>query len=199
MLLRSARIPCLAALFLYAAASAEVKPIIENERVIVWDLPAGQAMPDPIARHEFDVVKVSFARGSGTAVFERKGGKTATGPTAMRTMVIALKDHPVPPIPNKTGYPSAFPRPGVKKLIDNDRVVTWEYTWQPNVPTPLHFHDKDVVLVYLEDGSLKSTTPDGKSLVNDYSYGQIKFNPGNRSHTELLVKGQQHAIMTELK
>lgn len=55
------------------------------------------------------------------------------------------------------------------------------------------------MLVYLEDGSLSSTTPDGKVVVNDYSFGQIKFNPGNRSHTELLVNGQQHAIMTELK
>ena len=193
------RAACLAALLLPIAAASENKPIIENERVIVWDLPAGQNMPDTVARHEYDILKVSFMKGSGSALFERKGEKGTAAPTSMRTMVVAFKDHTVPPIPNKTGYPAAFPRPGVKKLIDNDRVTTWEYTWQPNVPTPLHFHDKDVVLVYLEDGSLSSTTPDGKVVVNDYKFGQIKFNPGNRSHTELLVKGTQHAIMTELK
>lgn len=194
-----ARIACLIALSVPIAVAADLKPVIENERVIVWDVPAGQNMPEAVVHHEYDLVKVSFTRGSGSAVFEKKGGKGTAGPTAMRTMVVALKEHPMPPITNKTGLASAFPRPGVKKLIDNDRIVTWEYTWQPNVPTPMHFHDKDVVLVYLDDGSLKSTTPEGKSVVNDYSYGQIKFNPGNRSHMELLVKGQQHAIMTELK
>jgi hypothetical protein len=199
MNLHPTRLTCLAALFLAMAVAGEIKPLIENERVIVWDVPAGQGMPDPVAHHEYDVLKVAFTRGSGAAVFERKGAKGNEGAASQRTMVVAFKDHTVPPIPNKTGYPPAFPRPGVKKLIDNDRITTWEYTWQPGVPTPLHFHDKDVVLVYLADGSLKSTTPDGRSLVNDYSFGQIKFNPGNRSHTELLVKGQQHAIMTELK
>jgi len=194
-----ARVSCLAALLLPLAIAAEIKPIIENERVIVWDVPAGQNMPDAIARHQYDVLKVSFAPNSGSAIFERKSDKGLTTTASMRTMVVAFKDHKVPPIPNTTGLPSAFPRPGVKKLIDNDRIVTWEYTWQPGVPTPVHFHDKDVVLVYLDDGALKSTTPDGKSVVNEYSFGQIKFNPGNRAHSELLVKGQQHAIMTELK
>src|SRR5579872_7361941 len=166
MNLHLARFSCLAALLLPPAIAGETKPIIENERVIVWDLPAGQSLPDAVAHHQYDVLKVSFTRGSGTAVFERKSDKGAASPTSMRTMVVAFKDHTVPPIANKTGYPSAFPRPGVKKLIDNDRITTWEYSWQPNVPTPLHFHDKDVVLVYLEDGSLSSTTPDGKVVVN---------------------------------
>jgi hypothetical protein len=197
MKLRPALFPSLAVLFLQLAFAADTKPIIENDRVIVWDLAAGQQLPE--AARQYDVVKVSFAHGSGSAVFEKKNEQSAPGPVSMRTMVVALKDYSVPPIPNKTGLPSAFPRPGVKKLIDNDRIVTWEYTWTPGVPTPMHFHDKDVVLVYLDDGALQSTTPDGKKVVNEYSYGQIKFNPGNRSHTELLVKGHQHAIMTELK
>lgn len=193
------QIACLTALLLQTAVAAELQPVIENERVIVWDVPAGGAMPDAIGHHQYDVVKVSFTHGGGSAVFERKGDKKITAPASMRTMVVALKDYKAPAIPNTTGLPPAFPRPGVKKLIDNDRITTWEYTWKQGEPTPVHFHDKDVVLVYLEDGSLKSTTPDGKSVVNDYSYGQIKFNRGNRAHSELLTKGQQHAIMTELK
>ncbi len=176
-----------------------MKPMIDNERVLVWDVPAGQNMPGPVARHEYDAVKIRFTRNSGTAIFEPKGSKTADSPGSMRTLVIALKDHPVPALQNTSGFALAFPRPGVKKLLDNDRIVTWEYTWQPGKPTPMHFHDKDVVLVYLDDGSLQSTTPDGENVVNDYSYGQIKFNARNRAHFELLVKGSQHAIMTELK
>jgi hypothetical protein len=39
----------------------------------------------------------------------------------------------VPPIENKSGYPLGFPRPGSKKLLENARVIVWDYTWQPLV------------------------------------------------------------------
>jgi hypothetical protein len=63
----------------------------------------------------------------------------------------------------------------------------------------MHFHDKDIVVVYRYDGSLESTTPDGKRVVNDYKPGSIWFNRGDRVHFETLVKGRQSAIMVELK
>src|SRR5512142_803992 len=106
-----ALVPCLAALFLQAAPAAEMKPMIDNERVLVWDIPAGQNMPGPVARHEYDVVKVSFQRNAGTAVFEPKSSKTAVAPASLRTLVIVLKDHPVPALPNTSGFADAFPRP----------------------------------------------------------------------------------------
>jgi len=57
----------------------------------------------------FDAVVVSLA---GGAVFLPKG----TAPKiAERSIVIDLKDHPVAPLANTTGYPLAFPRPGSKK------------------------------------------------------------------------------------
>lgn len=65
--------------------------------------------------------------------------------------------------------------------------------------TPMHFHDKDVVVVFLEDGDLSSTTPDGQVVVNSYTSGAARFNPRGRIHTETLVRGKQHAIITELK
>src|SRR5262249_23268223 len=45
----------------------------------------------------------------------------------------------------------------------------------------MHFHDKDVVVVFRYDGSLKSTTPDGKSVVNDYYVGFDSVQPGGSS------------------
>lgn len=63
----------------------------------------------------------------------------------------------------------------------------------------MHFHDKDVVVVFLEDGDLKSTTPDGKDVVNPYTSGTVRFNLRDRTHTETLVRGKQRAIITELK
>jgi hypothetical protein len=192
-----------ACLFSQAALSAqEPKPIIDNERVIVWLTDASQK-PAPVAQGDYDRVLVIYGKNTGSAMYVQKGKKGLASVLLAgkpeHTLIIGLKDHPVAPLPNKTKYPNAFPRPNVKKLIDNDRVTTWEYTWEPGVPTPMHFHDKDVVVVYLDEGSLKSTTPDGASVINDYTYGLVKFNPRDRTHTELLTKGTQHAIMTELK
>jgi len=144
----------LCAMLFQSAPQTALKPIIENDRVAVWDvIGATAAQPS-------DAVVVSL---SGSAVFLPEG---TTPNVAGRSIMIDLKDHPVTAIANTTSYPLAFPRPGSKKIFENARVIVWDYTWTPDAPTPMHFHDKDVVVVYLDDGDLKSTTPDGKVVVN---------------------------------
>jgi hypothetical protein len=170
-----------------AGSPAAQKPIIDNDRVTVWDL-TGSASAQPT-----DAVVISL---SGNAAFLPKG----TAPNLDgRSIVIDLKNHPAPVYTNTTIYPLAFPRPGSKKLLENDRVIVWDYTWTPGIPTPMHFHDKDVVVVFLQDGDLKSTTPEGNDVVSSYKRGTTRFNPGGRTHTETLVLGNQRAIITELK
>jgi hypothetical protein len=186
-----------------------LKPVIENERVAVWDV------TDSPAVQPLDAVVVSL---SGKAAFVPKGAtphiagvkiarvKSAAQKNAVagqknteRFIVIDLKDDPVAPIENPTGYPLAFPRPGSKKILENARVIVWDYTWTSGEPTPMHFHDKDVVVIYLDDGDLQSTTPDGQIVMNPYRFGMVKFNLRDRTHTETLIRGKQHAIITELK
>ena len=169
-----------------AASQTAPKPIIDNERVTVFDVTSAGSQPS-------DAVVVSAA---GKAAFVQKGMEPKIDG---RSFVIDLKNHPVAPIENKTGYPVGFPRPGSVKVLENDRVIVWDYTWAPGVPTPMHFHDKDVVVVFLQDGDLKSTSPDGKSVVNEYKAATVRFSPRDRTHTETLVRGQQRAIITELK
>jgi hypothetical protein len=170
-----------------SASPTSTKPVIDNERVSVLDV------SDSTPAQPTDAVVVSL---SGSAAFVPKG----TAPTINgHSFVIDLKDHSVPPIENKSGYQAAFPRPGSKKLFENDKVIVWDSTWTPGVATPMHFHDKDVVVVFLEDGDLKSTTPDGKETVNKYTPGTVRFNKGNRTHSETLINGKQRAIITELK
>jgi hypothetical protein len=166
------------------------QPSIDNERVIVWDTTS------PLAPAEHDFVAVSLS-GKRRVMFGHKGG--IPGVAGSRTVVISLKDYPVAPISNNSGYPNAFPRARAKKLLENDRVVVWSYSWNLDEPTPMHFHDKDVVVVYQEDTALKSTTPDGKSVVNEYKTRDIRFNRRDRVHTELLVRGTGSAVITELK
>jgi len=191
------------------------KPIIDNDRVTVWDVTweknelsfAGAGDHDAVTVYrsggDFKTPSGVVTRKTGEAVFRPKGASASekwvgTG-TPPQTTEIALKDPQTPPIPNTSGYPLAFPRAGSKKLIDNDRVLVWDHRWQPGVPTLMHFHDKDVVVNYLEDGDLTSITPDAKSVVNPYKSGMIRFNFGNRSHKEVLTKGTQRAIIVELK
>lgn len=181
------RILLLCTMLFQVGSQAAKKPVIDNERVAVWEV------TDPKAARPVDAVVVSF---SGTAEFVPKG---AVSKGDGRSLVIDLKDHPVPAIENTSGYPLAFPRPGIKKLLENDRVIVWDYAWTPGVATPMHFHDKDVVVLFLEDGDLSSTAPDGKSAVNQYTSGTVKFNARNRTHSETLVKGKLRAIITELK
>ncbi len=177
----------LCAILFLAGPQTGPKPLIDNDRVAVWDV------TDSTAGQPFDAVVVSL---SGSAAFLPKGTPLKAGG---RSMVIDLKDHPVAPIANTTGYPLAFPRPGSKKILENARVIVWDYTWTQGVATPMHFHDKDVVVVFLDEGDLKSTTPDGQAVVSPYTPGTVRFNLRDRTHTETLVRGKQHAIITELK
>jgi hypothetical protein len=71
--------------------------------------------------------------------------------------------------------------------------------WVPGEAAPMHFHDKDTVAVYLEDGDVKSTSLDGTVTVNPHTAGTASFNRGNRTHTKVLASGKQRAIITELK
>jgi hypothetical protein len=173
-----------------AALGYAAEPVLDNERVTVWDT-TGVLPP---AQHDF--VAVSLSR-KGTAVYGHQGD--TPGKTGARTVVVELKDHALAPIANATGYPLAFPRPHVKKLLENDKVIVWDYVWRPRVPTPMHFHDKDALVVYEATGALQSTTPDGKKTVNEYKFGDIRFNKRDRTHTELLLRGHAHAVITELK
>jgi hypothetical protein len=170
-----------------AGSQTAAKPLIDNDRVSVLDVSA--AAP----AQSTDAVVVSL---SGSAAFVPKG---TTPNITGHSYVIDLKDHQVAPIENKSGYPLAFPRSGTKKILENDRVIVWDTTWTPGVATPMHFHDKDVVVVFLEDGELKSTTSDGKETVNQYKSGAVRFNQRDRTHSETLMNGKQRAIIIELK
>jgi hypothetical protein len=173
-----------------ALSNAGKKQIIDNVRTTVWES-TGQAAE----KADHDRVTIDLAR-PGNAVFIKKG---ETQPNTLSSIVVDLKDVNIPPIPNKTPYPLAFPREGVRKILENNRVIVWDYSWTPGKPTVMHFHDKQVVVVYMANGKLKSTTPDGQSVVNTISFGLTKFNEPDRSHSEEVVDGTARAVMVEFK
>jgi hypothetical protein len=173
-----------------ATTSYGAEPVLDNERVTVWDTTSSL----PPAQHGFVAVSLSH---KGTAIFGHKGD--VAGEPGARTVVIELKDHPLPPIANTSGYPLAFPRANAKKLLESDKVVVWDNVWIPGKPTPMHFHDKDALVVYEATGALQSTSADGKQVVGEFKFGQIRFSPRDHTHTEVLVRGQGRAFILELK
>lgn len=195
------------------------KQLFDNERVTVWDVTLEKGRPTPMHRHRYDFVRVELANSTskvtslsgvaqtvnmrfGQAFFSRKGTaemQEGLSDLPRHMIIIDLKDVVLPPLANTSGHPLAFPREGAQKLIDNARVTVWDLSWTPGRPTPMHFHDKDVVAVYLGDGSTSSTTPEGVTTVNPHFPGEAKFNPRNRTHSELLPAGMQRVIAVELK
>ena len=188
-------------------------PVIDNERVTVRDIALEQGKPGPKIEHAGDYVVIyvnggairaadgkTATRAPGSAISGHGGATsdTATGGAA-REVVVELKDAPSKTVPNTTGLPPAFPRAGSKKVFENDKVRVWNYAWHPGKPTPMHFHNTEVVVTYLGNGAVASTTPDGKKTVNRRKAGDIVFNVANRSHSEELVEGEQSGIMMELK
>jgi hypothetical protein len=174
----------------FAALSHGAEPVIDNDRVTVWDTTSAL----PPAQHDF--VSVSLSE-KGTARFGHQGGIPSK--QGARTVVVELKNSSPPPISNNTGYPLAFPRPHAKKLLENDRVIVWDYEWRPGESTPMHFHDKDTVAVSESDGVVQSTTPDGKHTSAELKFADVRFSRRDRTHSEVLISGQAQAVIIELK
>jgi hypothetical protein len=174
----------------FAALCHGAEPLMDNERVTVWDTTSAL----PPAQHDFVAVSLSQ---EGTARFGHRGGIPSAG--GARTVVIELKDSSPATIANNTGYPLAFPRPHAQMLLENDRVIVWNSVWRAGEPTPMHFHDKDALVVFESNGVLQSTTPGGEKVVSEIKFADIRFNRRDRTHSELLLSGQAHAVIIELK
>jgi quercetin dioxygenase-like cupin family protein len=203
----------------HAFPREDAKQLIDNNRVTVWEATWPKGKVTPLHRHQYDfigidladsVVRVTTQDGNsqyvaikvGNVQFREKGmthREEGTSDSPRHAILIDLKDVSMPPTPNTTRFPTAFPRENARKVLENSRLIVWDYTWTPGKPTPMHFHDKDVVVVYMENGEVKSTTPDGKADINPISFGMTRFNLRDRTHSEELVKGRARAIIVELK
>jgi len=128
--LRMLRLALFAVALSLPAVSHGTEPLIDNERVVVWDTTSAL----PPSKHDF--VSVSLSQ-LGTAVYGHQGEVPSKGRT--RTIVIELKDNSPAPIPNNSGYPLAFPRPHAAKLCENDHVIAWSVQWPPGESTPSAF------------------------------------------------------------
>jgi len=193
--------------------------LIDNERVAVWNVTWPKGQSTPLFQSKFDMVtvdledatlKVTNAKGKSKSVIfkvgevgyiEKGNSQTEEGSSdsPRHAIVVELKDVVVAPLDYNSAFPDAFPRDGAKRLLNNKRITIWDYTWTKGVKTPMHFHSKDVVVVYLETGEVRSTAIDARITINKLERGVTRFNARNRTHTEELIEGASRAIIIELK
>jgi hypothetical protein len=200
-----------------ASAADGTRQVVDNQRVTISEVTWKKGQRSSPQYNEDTLVvpltpvalKISAADGKATTVNLKPGEvklwqkgtrQTEEAESDGRAIVARFKEFTAPGYKNESGHGPAFPRPRVKKLLENDRIVVWDYTWVQGQPTPTHFHDKDLMIVYLADGAIRSVSPDGKATPNEFKFGEARFNPGNRTHYEEYVRGDgPRAIITELK
>src|SRR5262245_2480836 len=101
-------------------------------------------------------------------------------------------------------YPHAFPREGVRKLFENERVVAWDVRWVRDVPQPYHRHRFDMAGVYTVYGPIRVTSPDGTvSPLTPFEVPRPYFQPKGVTHKEEAIgfpgAPEREAVMLDLK
>jgi len=193
--------------------------VLENEKVKIWSVTLTPHNEVSIGSGKEGSLMLLLKGGKLKTTSSREAPSTATRQAGDAIYIHAgyeqteevVSENPVPlylvelkggattVVANRSGFPLAYPRPGSKKILENDRVIVWNYTYALGKKTAMHFHDKDAVVIFRFAGSIDSTTPDGQSTVTDDKAGEVRFSRANRVHSEELVKGQESVIVVEIK
>jgi len=101
-------------------------------------------------------------------------------------------------------YPHAFPRTGVTRLFDTERVTVWEVNWIHGAKQPIHRHLYDMAGVYLRFGEITVTAPDGTATTGKpFDVPRPYFQRKGITHREEALgrpgDPERLAIMVDLK
>jgi hypothetical protein len=176
--------------------------VLENERVAIWRIAAEGSGSTLRPGSRFPSVLISVADGSVRDFerFDARAVATVAGAADLRRAVLIQVKGPQVALPEPpAGIPRAFPRPDATRALDNDRFAVWDLTWTQGMRTPLHFHDRDVVAVYLGTGTVRSIPLSGAATATRRSFGEAVFLPRGRTHVEECLEGPRRDIIVEIK
>ena len=117
-------------------AEAETQRVFENERVIAWRLASGERAEPLVRDRRLPGVVVMLADGAVRIVDDVNTVTTRDVPPASGIVLIAIKDHPRDRLETPFGMIPAFPREGVRRVVENDSVAVWAVTWTKGLKTP---------------------------------------------------------------
>jgi hypothetical protein len=106
------------------------------------------------------------------------------------------------PAQDEEDYPHAYPREGVTKRYENERVIVWEVIWPDGVPAEYHRHRYDMTGVFLRWGPLRVTRPDGTFTVSETPFevpSTFLLRKGVTHKEEGIGQPERHSIMIDMK
>ncbi|MEW6323393.1 MAG: hypothetical protein AB1635_20165 [Acidobacteriota bacterium] len=195
--------------------------LFENDRIILWEVNWIHGVKQPIHRHRYDMAGVYLRFGPITVTtpdgkaasgqpfevprpyFQVKGithreeAMGQPGDPERLAIMIDLKDGPAPRPLAPGGPPPQFPRPGATKVLENERVRMWDYTWTDQA-TEFHTHDTDTVEVFFTPGAIRATTPRGGQEVSPVLFKTARFVARGKVDREEAIQGTPRAIIVEL-
>jgi len=201
--------------------------LFDNDRVTIWEVNWLKNVMQPVHRHLYDMAGVYLRFGQITVtgpdepvptdpkpgpVFEvprpyyQPKGITHRevafgGPNDPERLAIMcdVKDFTPPPFEVKPGMRTAYPREGAKDVLDNARVIEWDYTWKTNVPVAMHVHDKDSIEIFVAGGTIRTKMADGREETKTVAVKDARFVPRGQMDTEEAISGSPRAIIIELR
>jgi hypothetical protein len=151
-----------------------VVKLLENRRVVVWNIAWPKGQPTAMHRHVYDLVGSYYTSGdrvitevdgskrnvtnkAGEITFRQKGLthiEEGISESPLRAVFIELKeDAPAASIVQPVNGSPLFRDIGVTQLMDNPRVTVWSYDRGSAAAGPRHRHDRDAVTVWIVDGT----------------------------------------------
>jgi hypothetical protein len=83
------------------------------------------------------------------------------------------------------------------KVVDNQRVVMWDRTWDAGQTVPIHFYERNVFVIFVDGGELMLITPDERPQVSSFATGQVLFLSGGQARALQATKAAVRAIVVE--
>jgi len=146
--------------------------LLDNARVQVWNIAWLKGQPSPLHRHIYDLAGMYYEPGdriiispegdkrpvssrAGDVTFQRKGLthiEEGVSASPLRAVFVEMKDGG--PSGHVVAAADAAPTMGgigAKQLLDNDRVTIWKYSYGFGMDGPRHRHDRDTVVVWIDD------------------------------------------------
>jgi hypothetical protein len=184
------------------------KKVLANDRVVVWDVtwPKGQ----PTAMHEHTLDQLSVTLRGGTVRVSKLGGPVTVNQSTIGSVAFTphgtvhmeegLSDVPQHKImlelqPSTSPARNAVPRKGAVKLLENERVIVWDFTWKPGQKVSHPADSFDSVTVFLEGGVFRSGTEEIQRSAGQVTYSSRRADV----HREEAVEGMPRAVIVELK
>jgi hypothetical protein len=97
-------------------------------------------------------------------------------------------------------HPPSFPRAGATKVRESDLFVIWDVTWEAGKAVELRQHQLDQVSVFLSEGAIKVTRPDGIWSIEQERFGSVRFESKGTVDTEEGVSDKpSRAMVFQLK